>query len=78
MIETKKNSFSILTINGVSTGADRVIVETIYSKIIKGNKTLKTYAKINDADVFEQSIFPDIFKKITQECYSESQTQSFF
>lgn len=58
--------------NGTFTEADRVIVETIYSRVVKGNKKLKTYAQNNDAEVFEQSIFPDIFKKIAQECYMES------
>lgn len=60
--------------NGTFTEADRVIVETIYSRVVKGNKKLKTYAQNNDAEVFEQSIFPDIFKKIAQECYMDSMT----
>ena len=29
-------------------------------------------AKNNDAEVFERSIFPEIFKKIAQDCYMES------
>lgn len=57
--------------NGIFTETDRVIVETIYNKAVKENKKLKTYAKNNDAEVFETSIFPDIFKKIAQECYME-------
>lgn len=61
---------------GTFTEGDRVIVETIYHRVIKGNKKLKTYARNNDAEVFEQSIFPDIFKKIAQECYME-QSKSF-
>ncbi len=60
--------------NGTFTEGDKVIVETIYNKIVKDNKKLKTYAKNNDAEVFERSIFPDIFKKIAQECYMESMT----
>lgn len=59
---------------GIFTEADRVIVETIYRKCVKGNKKLSQYAKKNDAEIFEQSIFPEIFKKIAQECYSESVT----
>lgn len=58
--------------SGTFTEADRVIVETIYNRVVKGNKKLKTYAKNNNSEVFEQSIFPDIFKKIAQECYMES------
>ena len=61
---------------GIFTDGDKVIVETIYKKCIKGNKKLTQYAKKNDAEVFERSIFPEIFKKVAQECYTE-QVQSF-
>lgn len=57
---------------GIFTDGDRVIVETIYKKCAHGNKALKKYAKNNDAEVFEQSIFPEEFKKIAQKCYMES------
>jgi type I restriction enzyme R subunit len=57
---------------GIFTEGDRVIVETIYKKCVKGNKKLTQYAKKNDAEIFERSIFPEIFKKVAQECYSES------
>lgn len=57
--------------SGVFTESDRVIVETIYKRAVKDNKKLRTYAKNNDAEVFETSIFPEIFKKIAQECYME-------
>ncbi len=60
--------------NGAFTEGDRVIVETIYNKVIKDNTKLKTYAKNNDSEVFERSIFPEIFKKIAQDCYMESMT----
>ncbi len=60
--------------NGIFTEGDRVIVETIYNKCIKDNKKLMIYAKNNDSEVFEQSIFPEIFKKIAQDCYMESMT----
>lgn len=60
--------------NGVFTEGDRVIVETLYKKVVKDNKKLQTYARNNDAEVFEKSIFPDIFKKIAQDCYMESMT----
>lgn len=58
--------------NGVFNEGDRVIVETIYKKVIQDNKKLETYAKNNDAEVFERSIFPEIFKKVAQDCYMES------
>lgn len=57
---------------GIFTDGDKVIVETIYKKCVKGNKKLTQYAKKNDSEVFQQSIFPEIFKKIAQDCYVES------
>jgi len=57
---------------GMFTDGDRVIVETLYKRAVKDNKKLKQYAKNNDAEVFEQSIFPEIFKTIAQKCYTES------
>lgn len=56
---------------GVFTDGDRVIVETIYSKCVKDNKKLKMQAKKNDEEVFNQSIFPEIFKQVAQDCYME-------
>ena len=57
---------------GIFTDGDRVIVEAIYKKCVKGNKKLIQYAKKNDSEVFEQSIFPNVFKKVAQDCYAES------
>ncbi len=57
---------------GVFTDADRVLVEIIYDKSVRTNKRLAAYAKKNDEAVFTQSIFPEVFKKVTQECYMES------
>jgi type I restriction enzyme R subunit len=57
---------------GIFNEGDRVIVETIYKKCVKGNKKLTQYAKKNDSEIFEQSIFPEIFKKVAQDCYSQS------
>lgn len=57
---------------GIFTEGDNVIVKTIYNKCVKDNKKLTQYAKKNDSEVFEQSIFPEIFKKIAQDCYTES------
>lgn len=53
---------------------DRVIIERIYNKCIKENIKLTRYAKNNDPEVFERSIFSEIFKTIAQECYMESTT----
>ena len=56
---------------GKFTEADRVIVETIYDKMIKAGKALKKQAKNNDANMFETSIFPKEFDKVAQVCYME-------
>ena len=56
---------------GIFTDSDRVIVETIYNKCVKDNKKLKMQAKKNDEEVFNQSIFPEIFKQVAQDCYME-------
>ena len=57
---------------GIFTEADRVIVETLYAKAVEKDNKLEEYAKNNDAKVFEESIFPEIFKRIAQESYMES------
>ena len=68
--------FIITNINskfgGIFTDADKVLVEIIYDKSVRTNKRLAAYAKKNDEAVFTQSIFPEVFKKVTQECYMES------
>ena len=56
---------------GKFTEADRVIVETIYDKMLKLSKSLKKQAKNNDAQMFETSIFPKEFDKVAQACYME-------
>ena len=56
---------------GQFTEADRVIVETIYDKMLKASKGLKKQAKNSDANIFAQSIFPKEFDKIAQSCYME-------
>lgn len=59
---------------GKFTDSDRVITETVYRKIFKGDASakLEKYAKNNVAEVFERSIFPEEFEKAAQECYMES------
>lgn len=57
---------------GVFTDADRVLVEIIYDKSVRTNKHLAAYAKKNNEAIFTQSIFPEVFKKVAQECYMES------
>lgn len=60
--------------NGIFTEGDKVIVETIYGKVLNNNKKLKRYAKKNNIEVFEESIFPDVFEKVAFECYEEQKS----
>lgn len=61
--------------NGIITEGDKVIVETMMDKVVGGNKKvynkLKKQAKNNNAEIFQDSIFPLIFKNIANECYME-------
>jgi len=57
--------------NGIFSNGDKIIVETIYRKVIAGNKKLSRYAKKNNIEVFKESIFPNVFKTVAHECYSE-------
>ena len=61
---------------GNFTEADRVIVETIYDAIQKQGKKLTKQAKNSDVNMFAQNIFPKVFEKIAQECYTQ-QMDSF-
>lgn len=51
--------------------SDRVVVEQLYNRCIKYNDKIKMQAKKNDEEVFNHSIFPEIFKRVAQECYME-------
>lgn len=59
---------------GRLTDADKVIIETLSKRAYQGklSKKLRRYANKNNVEVFEKSIFPDIFKELSQECYMES------
>ena len=46
-------------------------MEAIFKKTVRNNKKLQRYAKNNDAEVFEKSIYPEFFNKIAQELYAE-------
>ncbi len=50
---------------------DRVVVEQLYNRCVKYNDKIKMQAKKNDEEVFNHSIFPEVFKKVAQECYME-------
>lgn len=56
---------------GDFTDADRVMVDTLYSKMQKDARVKKA-AKSNDRQVYERSIFPRIFETTAQEAYMEN------
>lgn len=56
---------------GKFTESDRVIVEGIYKKAVKENEKLRKFARNNDEEIFNRSIFPDVFEKVAQELYIE-------
>lgn len=57
--------------------ADRVIVESIYDKMVTTvQKKLTKQANNNDAKQFEESVFPEIFDEVARKCYME-QMDSF-
>ena len=57
--------------NGIFTEQDKVIATTLIRKVQEEDQ-LKTFAQNNDKQVYVQSIFPEIFSKIAQECYVQS------
>jgi type I restriction enzyme, R subunit len=56
---------------GKFTESDRVIVEGIYKRAVKDNEKLRKFARNNDEEIFNKSIFPDVFEKVAQELYIE-------
>ena len=39
---------------------------------MKREKRLRAYAKKNEEAVFRQSIFPEVFEEVAQDCYTNS------
>ena len=56
---------------GDFTDADRVMVDTLYTKMKKDAKVKKA-AKSNERQVYERSIFPGIFDSTAQQAYMEN------
>lgn len=66
-----------LMYQGNFSESDRVIVETIYDKMVATEKKkLTKQANNTDAKQFEESIFPHIFDEVARTCYVE-QMDSF-
>ncbi|MCG4584073.1 hypothetical protein L0P56_01085, partial [Anaerosalibacter bizertensis] len=60
--------------NGKFTEQDRVVIDYIYKEASQGSKkdSLTTYAKKNDSEVFQKSIFPKDFEDIAFKLYKEN------
>lgn len=56
--------------NGILTEDDKVVITTLAAKV-KEQTDLQTFAENNDKQVYVQSIFPDFFSKIAQQCYMQ-------
>ncbi len=66
-----------LMYQGKFSEADRVIVESIYDKMmVTAKKKLTKQANNTDEKQFEESIFPQIFDEVARNCYCE-QMDSF-
>lgn len=66
-----------LMYQGQFSEADRVIVESIYDKMVSTvQKKLSKQANNTDEKQFEESIFPEIFDEVARSCYVE-QMDSF-
>jgi type I restriction enzyme R subunit len=61
---------------GIVSDGDKVIVETIYDKVMSESKKLAKYAKKNNVDVYQESFFPKVFQDVAQNCYN-SQMHAF-
>lgn len=56
---------------GIVSEADKVIVDTVLSGVLKREKKLKKYAKNDNPEIFNNK-FDKEFEDIAHECYSES------
>src|SRR5699024_9311200 len=61
---------------GEFTDSDKVVVEEIYKKAIRGNEKLKQQAQNNSQQMFEENLFPQEFQKIAQDSFKE-QSKAF-
>ncbi|MCC5894066.1 MAG: type I restriction endonuclease subunit R [Alkalibacterium sp.] len=61
---------------GDFSDTDRVVVEEIYRKAIKGNTKLKQQANNSSQQMFEENLFPQEFQKIAQDSFKE-QSKAF-
>lgn len=57
---------------GNFTEGDRVIIETIFSRILNNDRQLRKHAQNSDEEMFTNSIFPDEFDKVAEDCYADS------
>ncbi len=60
--------------DGAFTEGDKVIIESIYQMFMNDNevKKFKRYAKENNPEIFVKSLFPEKFKKIATQCWTDN------
>lgn len=60
--------------DGVFSESDKVIVSTIYNKIMNQSQSNKLFnlAKKENLEVFKRTIFPDVFREVSMECYKQN------
>ena len=56
---------------GNITEGDKVVITTLHQKL-KNNKKLMKSVQVNDRQIFEKNIFPQLFDDVAQEAYMES------
>ena len=56
---------------GNFTEGDKVVITTLHQKL-KNNKKLMKSVQVNDRQIFEKNIFPQLFDDVAQEAYMES------
>nr|WP_239520147.1 DEAD/DEAH box helicase family protein [Methanococcus maripaludis] len=62
--------------NGIFTEGDKVIIETIYGKIVNNDgERIARYAE-DPFEIFNDSFFPKVFDEVARTCYKE-QTKAF-
>ena len=53
------------------TDSDKLIIETIYNRLIEKSGKLKKQARNMEPEMFEKGVFPDEFDKVVNGCYEE-------
>lgn len=63
-----------LMYEGKFTDDDRVIIETIFDRMMEDNRRLRNFARNNDPEMFANSLFPPEFDKAAMDLYNKQMT----